>query len=189
MFAADAKFAIHAPRTTTFGTKHTQVMFHGDQHDVRIFQTEVTFRLALVKRTLAFGVRVQRVVAVWVLIVGNRPFIPTTAHRQRVDNRNLARTVAFRISSHIQHEEAMFETSVVRYVRLLFQSLQQTDLSLRPLIEQAEAGRTITYIDTGQIENQRITERRVLGRNAERQTRLTIRIAPFRNNSARIGIQ
>ncbi len=73
----------------------------------------------------------------------------------------------------------MFETSVVRYVRLLFQSLQQTDLSLRPLIEQAEAGRTITYIDTGQIENQRITERRVLGRNAERQTRLTIRIARF----------
>ena len=51
----------------------------------------------------------------------------------------------------------MFETSVVRYVRLLLQSLQQTDLSLRPLIEQAEAGRTITYIDTGQIENQRIT--------------------------------
>ena len=45
----------------------------------------------------------------------------------------------------------MFETSVVRYVRLLLQSLQQTDLSLRPLIEQAEAGRTITYIDTGQI--------------------------------------
>ena len=73
MFAADAKFAIHAPRTTTFGTKHTQVMFHGDQHDVRIFQTEVTFRLALVKRTLAFGVRVQRVVAVWVLIVGIDP--------------------------------------------------------------------------------------------------------------------
>lgn len=73
----------------------------------------------------------------------------------------------------------MFETSVVRYVRLLLQSLQQTDLSLRPLIEQAEAGRTITYIDTGQIENQRITERRVLGRNAERQTRLTIRIARF----------
>ena len=76
----------------------------------------------------------------------------------------------------------MFETSVVRYVRLLLQSLQQTDLSLRPLIEQAEAGRTITYIDTGQIENQRITERRVLGRNAERQTRLTIRIARSGNN-------
>ena len=73
------------------------------------------------KRALTFGVRVQRVVAVRMLIIGNRPLIPTAAHRQRVDDRDLAGTIAFRISSHVQHEEAMFEPGVVRNVRLLLQ--------------------------------------------------------------------
>lgn len=71
MLATDARLAIRTPRTAAFAMQYTQVMFHGNQHDMRIFQTEVTFRLALVKRTLAFGVRVQRVIAVRMLVVRN----------------------------------------------------------------------------------------------------------------------
>ena len=71
MLATDARLAIRTPRTAAFAMQYTQVMFHGNQHDMRILQTEVTFRLALVKRTLAFGVRVQRVIAVRMLVVRN----------------------------------------------------------------------------------------------------------------------
>ena len=71
MLATDARLAIRTPRTAAFAMQYTQVMFHGNQHDMRIFQTEVTFRLALVKRTLAFGVRVLRVIAVRMLVVRN----------------------------------------------------------------------------------------------------------------------
>ena len=71
MLATDARLAIRTPRTAAFAMQYTQVMFHGNQHDKPIFLTEVTFRLALVKRTLAFGVRVQRVIAVRMLVVRN----------------------------------------------------------------------------------------------------------------------
>lgn len=103
--------------------------------------------------------------------------IPTTAHRQRVDDRNIASTIAFRISGNVQHEKAVLEPGVVCNVRLLFKPLQQSDLCFGPFVKQTKvrAG-TIAHINTGKAEDQRIAEQRVLCRNSEGKTRLSIRV-------------
>ena len=71
MLATDARLAIRTPRTAAFAMQYTQVMFHGNQHDMRIFQTEVALRLAFIERALTLGVCVQRVIAVRMLVVRN----------------------------------------------------------------------------------------------------------------------
>ena len=158
--------------------QHTKMMFHSDQHDMRIFQAKMSFILGSVQRTLTFGIRIQRVIAIRMLIIGNRPLIPTTAHRQRVDDRNIASTIAFRISGNVQHEKAVLEPGVVCNVRLLFKPLQQSDLCFGPFVKQTKvhAG-TISHINTGKVENQRIAEQCVLCRNSEGKTRLAVRVA------------
>ena len=55
MLATDARLAIRTPRTAAFAMQYTQVMFHGNQHDMRIFQTEVALRLAFIERALPLG--------------------------------------------------------------------------------------------------------------------------------------
>ena len=158
--------------------QHTQMMLHGDQHDVRIFQAKMSFAFGCIQRALTFGIRIQRIVAVRMLIIGNRPLIPTTAHRQCVDDRDIAGTIAFRISSDVQHEKAMLEPGVMRNIWLLFESLQQSDLSFGPFVEQTKvrAG-AIAHVNTGKVENQRIAKQRILRGNAEGKTCLAICIA------------
>ena len=73
MLATDARLAIRTPRTAAFAMQYTQVMFHGNQHDMRIFQTEVALRLAFIERALPLGVCFQRVIAIRMLVARNRP--------------------------------------------------------------------------------------------------------------------
>ena len=177
-FAAIAWPTGRAPWPTPLGTQRTKMMLHGDQHDMRIFQAKMPLALGGVQRALAFGIRIQRVIAIRMLIIGNRPLIPTTAHRQRVDDRNIAGTIAFRISGDVQHEKAVLEPGVVRNVRLLFKPLQQSDLRFGPFVKQAKVSAgAIAHINTSKVEDQRIAEQRVLCRHSEGKTRLTVRVA------------
>lgn len=61
------------PTARALGMQHTQMMLHGDQHDVRIFQAKMSFAFGCIQRALTFGIRIQRIVAVRMLIIGNRP--------------------------------------------------------------------------------------------------------------------
>ena len=140
---------------------------HRNQHDMGVFQTKVTFRLRGIQGALTFSVRFQRIVAIRMLIVGNRAVIPTAAHRQRIDDRNVAGTIAFRISGDIQHEEPMLETGVVSHIRLLFQTLEQSDLSRRPLVEQTGPSGKVTNVDACKAEDQVVADSGVLGCDAE----------------------
>ena len=216
MLATDTGSAIRTPRTTALLLKLRKMALHGDQHDMRILQTQMTFRLGLVQRALPLGISLQRILAIRMTLVGNRTIIPTLAHRHRIDNRDIAGTVTLRITGNIQHEKAVLETRVMRNIRLLLQSLQQSKLRLRPFVEQTVGRRsrvtaiaitaiaitaigngsglrifgrrafiaygqsnigTGTNVDSGQIENQLIAENRILRRNAERKTRLTVSVA------------
>ena len=60
-------------KPATLGMQHTKMMFHSDQHDMRIFQAKMPFILGSVQRALTFGIRIQRVIAIRMLIIGNRP--------------------------------------------------------------------------------------------------------------------
>ena len=72
----------------------------------------------------------------------------------------------------------MLEPGVMRNIWLLFESLQQSDLSFGPFVEQTKvrAGAT-AHVNTGKVENQRITKQRILRGNAEGKTCLAICIA------------
>ena len=72
----------------------------------------------------------------------------------------------------------MLEPGVMRNIWLLFESLQQSDLSFGPFVEQTKvrAG-AIAHVNTGKVENQRIAKQRILRGNAEGKTCLAICIA------------
>ena len=65
----------------------------------------------------------------------------------------------------------MLEPGVMRNIWLLFESLQQSDLSFGPFVEQTKvrAG-AIAHVNTGKVENQRIAKQRILRGNAEGKT-------------------
>ena len=70
--AADASPAGGPPRPFPLRFQRRQMVFHGHQHDVRILKAQVAFVVGGIKRALTFGVGVERVVSVRMLVGGYR---------------------------------------------------------------------------------------------------------------------
>lgn len=168
-----------APRPFPLRFQRRQMVFHGHQHDVRILKAQVAFVVGGIKRALTFGVGVERVVSVRMLVGGYRAGVPLPAHRQGIDDGDAPGTVAFRVSGDVQHEPAMFEGGVMRHVRLLGKPREQAGLGLGPFVEESVPGlaAAAAYIDAGEFGDEGVAERRVFRRHAKSETGLAVGVA------------